>query len=80
MPAVGTCVDGGMRVEEFVAQGVNGHEDGAVGDGDDCVVCVDAVGVGKKKKEERVVVFVVVVACVRVRVHVNVGVRVRRDV
>lgn len=78
MPAVGTCVDGGMRVGEFVAQDVNGHEDGAVGDGDDCVVCVDAVGVGKKKKEERVFVFVVVVACVRV--HVNVGVRVRRDV
>lgn len=77
MPAVGTCVDGGMHVGEFVAQGVNGHEDGAVGDGDDCVVCVDAVGVGKKE-EERVVVFVVVVACVRV--HVNVGVRVRRDV
>lgn len=77
MPAVGTCVDGGMRVGEFVAQGVNGHEDGAVGDGDDCVVCVDAVGVGKKE-EERVVVFFVVVACVRV--HVNVGVRVRRDV
>lgn len=74
MPAVGTCVDGGMRVGEFVAQDVNGHEDGAVGDGDDCVVCVDAVGVGKKE-EERVVVFVVV-ACV----HVNVGVRVRRDV